>query len=78
MYSCTCGYYSNNPQVSRPPLDRKERRVQRKSQRPHSELAAESKGLWEKLRRHDLKGEERKIVMETLMSLLGGHMYEVS
>ena len=58
-------------------LDRKERRVLRKSHRPLSELTSGTKGLWEKLRRHDLKGDDKVVVMEKLMTLLSGHMYKV-
>ncbi len=67
------------PQPSAPPpLDRKERREFRKSQRPHSALIGETKIIWEKLRRHDLKDDDKKAVMEKLMGLLSGHMHEVT
>lgn len=59
-------------------LEQKKLKLERKLQKPHSELILEAKKIWEDLRQKRLSKQERRELMDKMMEIVKGKVLDVS
>ncbi len=57
--------------------EQKQQTLERKLQKPNSDLIMEAKGIWEQLRQKRLTKAERKELMDKMMALVTGKALDV-